>query len=198
MDAATLERVFDPFYTTKQTGTGLGLSTVFGIVKQSGGHIAAYSEPGIGTTFKVYLRRSGAAVAEPKPAPSAVGPLEGDETILVVEDSAMLRPMLAEVLESYGYSVLVAADGIEALELAARHAGPIDLVLTDVVMPRMNGRELVDELVTRRPGTKALLTSGYPDPLTRRDLANGHHAFIQKPYVVEELLTTIRRLLAPT
>ena len=146
MDESTRERIFEPFFTTKDEGTGLGLATVYGIVTQSGGRIFVRSEPGSGSTFKVYFPAGSREAAAP-PEPAAVESLRGTETVLLVEDSELVRPLVAEVLESYGYTVLAAVDGIEALALAAAHPGAIDVLLTDVVMPRMSGRELADRLL---------------------------------------------------
>jgi PAS domain S-box-containing protein len=198
MDDETRERIFDPFFTTKPEGTGLGLATVYGIVKQSGGHVWAYSEPGMGTTFKIYFPVGDVRASSPaRAAPVSVESLSGDETILLVEDAAMLRPIVAEMLELYGYTVIAAADGIDALEAAERHEGAIDLLLTDIVMPRMNGRELSEQLMAKHPGMKVLFTSGYPaDTIIRHGIAEARVAFIQKPYIGSELLTKIRTTLA--
>ena len=197
IDEETLGRVFDPFFTTKESGTGLGLSTVYGIVKQSGGHIWLYSEPGFGTTFKVYFPSTDAAAGAPTPPPP-VESLDGTETILLVEDTEMLRTLVAEALESYGYTVLAAAGGAQALELAAREDTPrIDLLLTDVVMPLMNGREVAEKLVADRPGLRVLFTSGYPsDTVVRHGIAEARTAFIQKPYLAADLARKIREVLS--
>jgi two-component system, cell cycle sensor histidine kinase and response regulator CckA len=197
MDAETAQRIFDPFFTTKSAGTGLGLSTVYGIVKQSGGHIWIYSEPGIGTTFKVYFP----VTDDPIPLlslPVAVGSTgEGSETILLVEDNELVRVLAAEILESYGYKVLVAANGPEAIVLAALESSEtIHLLLTDVVMPEMNGREVADTLTESRPELRVLFTSGYPsDTIVRHGIAEAHTAFIQKPYLPGDLALKIRELL---
>jgi two-component system cell cycle sensor histidine kinase/response regulator CckA len=197
MDEETVGRVFDPFFTTKEEGTGLGLSTVHGIVKQSGGHILVYSEPGIGTTFKVYVPATDAPIA-PIVIPVPIESYEGSETILLVEDSEPLRELVAEVLESYGYTVTTAANGPEALELAAREPQrEIHLLLTDVVMPHMNGREVADELIRSRPGLRVLFTSGYPsDIVIRRGIAEARTDFLQKPYSATALAQKIREVLA--
>ena len=195
MDESTRERVFDPFFTTKEEGTGLGLATVYGIVTQSGGRIFVTSELGRGSTFKAYFP-AGTAEAAPS-VPATAETLRGSETILLVEDSELVRPLVAEVLESYGYTVLAAVDGIEALALAAAHEGPIDVLLTDVVMPRMSGRELADRLVVARPELRLLFTSGYPaDTVLRHGIAESRVDFIQKPFVADELAAAIRRVLA--
>jgi PAS domain S-box-containing protein len=197
ISAETAAHVFDPYYTTKADGTGLGLATVHGIVQQSGGHIALSSELGVGTTFALYfpVTEEPVAVAED---PVEVVDMEGDETILLVEDAELLRPLLVEVLESYGYRVIPAANGADALELLARDRPAIDLLITDVVMPGMNGRELAERIGAELPGLRVLFTSGYPaDPHIRQSIAEGRVAFIQKPYLADELARTVRQILAP-
>jgi CheY-like chemotaxis protein len=152
MDAATRARVFEPFFTTKEPGkgTGLGLATVYGIVKQSGGNIWVYSEPGRGTSFKIYLPVT-AEAAESEPAePRRERPAGGKETILVVEDEESLRDVVRESLQAFGYTLLEARHGGEALLIAESHAGPIHLLLTDVIMPTMNGAELARQLTLLR------------------------------------------------
>jgi PAS domain S-box-containing protein len=197
MDEQTRSRAFDPYYTTKQEGTGLGLATVHGIVKQSGGHIALESEPGTGTTFRLLFPVTSDPVGEAC-APAELVALAGSETILVVEDADVLRPLLLAVLESYGYRVLIAASGAEALEIAARERESIHLLITDVVMPGMNGRELAERLQADLPGLRVLFTSGYPaDQTIRRGIAEGRVSFIQKPYHPDELARIVRRILAP-
>jgi CheY-like chemotaxis protein len=197
MDEQTRSRAFDPYYTTKQEGTGLGLATVHGIVKQSGGHIALQSEPGTGTTFRLLFPVTSDPVGEAC-APAELVALAGSETILVVEDADVLRPLLLAVLESYGYRVLIAASGAEALEIAARERESIHLLITDVVMPGMNGRELAERLQADLPGLRVLFTSGYPaDQTIRRGIAEGRVSFIQKPYHPDELARIVRRILAP-
>jgi two-component system cell cycle sensor histidine kinase/response regulator CckA len=197
MDAASQARMFDPFYTTKAEGTGLGLATVHGIVKQSGGHIAVYSEVGLGTTFKVYLPYSHApAVAERSP-PVEVTSLEGSETILLVDDNEMLSSLVAEILEGYGYTVLTSSDGADAITVAHTQPGGIDLLLTDVVMPGMSGRELAETLVADDPHLNVLFTSGYPaDTVLRHGIAETRISFIQKPFLADELANKIRTLLS--
>jgi two-component system cell cycle sensor histidine kinase/response regulator CckA len=195
MDAETQDRVFDPFFTTKEQGTGLGLATVYGIVKQSGGHVAISSDPGNGTTLEAYFPRIDVGVA-PTVAPDAPGALDGNETILVVEDTDTVRSLVASTIASYGYTVLQACCGAAAIEIAAEHEGPIDLLLTDVVMPEMNGRELAEQLVAEYPGLKVLFTSGYPaDAVLRRGIATAQAAFIEKPYPMEQLALKIREVL---
>jgi nitrogen-specific signal transduction histidine kinase/ActR/RegA family two-component response regulator len=194
MSEETRAHIFDPFFTTKDTGTGLGLATVYGIVNQSGGHIWVYSEPDLGTTFKVYFP---AASRQAEPAEeSEVVSLHGSETILLVEDEDVLRPLIRQALEEYGYRVLEAAEGHEALAIAEREQGAIALLVTDVVMPRMNGRELADRMVAAYPGLKVLFTSGYPEDTTiRHGVGEGTVEYIEKPYLPEDLAKKVRALL---
>jgi PAS domain S-box-containing protein len=196
MNAATMARIFEPFYTTKErgAGTGLGLSTVYGIVKQSGGQIDVESEPGIGTTFRVYFPQV-ADVAEPfSPKPRDERSLSGTETILLVEDEASLRRLGREILESYGYAVLVAGDGVAGLELALSNAEPIDLLMTDILMPKMGGIELAERLSVLRPELKILYTSGYNDSGGSPEIVAGAR-YLPKPYAMEDLARALRDLL---
>jgi PAS domain S-box-containing protein len=196
MNAATVARIFEPFYTTKErgAGTGLGLSTVYGIVKQSGGHIEVESEPGIGTTFRVYFPQA-AEVAEPfSPKPRDERSLSGAETILLVEDEASLRRLGREILESYGYTVLLAGDGVAGLELALTHPEPIDLLMTDILMPKMGGIELATRLSVSRPELKILYTSGYNDSGGSPEIVAGAR-YLPKPYAMEDLARALRDLL---
>ncbi len=199
MDEQTRSRIFDPFFTTKSQGTGLGLATVYGIVKQSGGHVFLYSEPGLGTTFKVYFPHGEAAPATALPTEDLVS-LRGGETVLLVEDDATVRTLVAALLEMYGYTVLPAAGGREAIEIAEQQHASIDLLLTDIVMPGMNGRELADTLVAEHPTLKVVFTSGYPSDVTvRHGLSDASVAFIEKPYPPEDLARIVRRVLdSPT
>jgi PAS domain S-box-containing protein len=197
MDEETLAHVFEPFFTTKEPGrgTGLGLSTVYGIVRQSGGHISVYSEPGGGTTFKIYLPRlDEPAVPDATPAPTrAAG---GTETVLLVEDEEMVREMLQETLAGAGYRLLVAADANHALARAAAHRGSIQLLLTDVVMPGGSGSELAERLSLVRPGIRVLYVSGYTEEaIVRHGVLARDVAFLGKPFTPDELLARVRQLL---
>jgi len=197
MDQETQARIFEPFFTTKEMdkGTGLGLSTVYGIVKQSGGNIWVYSEPGKGTTFKIYLPRVEEA-AEKIERPKAVSLRRGTETVLVVEDEDAVRELVCRILQVSGYKVLEAPHGGEALVIAEQHEGAIDLIITDVVMPHMGGRELAERLAKMRPGIKVLFTSGYTDnAIVHQGVLDEDTAFIQKPYTVSSLLAKVREVL---
>jgi PAS domain S-box-containing protein len=190
-------RVFEPFFTTKEPGkgTGLGLATVYGIVKQSGGFIWVYSEPGAGTAFKLYLPRVEEAAAPLAPR-TVVEPQRGTETILLVEDEAPVRRVAREVLRRYGYKVLEARRGEEALAICQDHPGVIHLVVTDVVMPGMSGPELVQQLSVLRPGIKVLFASGYPgEAIAHHGILDQGVAFLQKPFSVAELASKVREVL---
>jgi PAS domain S-box-containing protein len=197
MDTATQARIFEPFFTTKGQGkgTGLGLSTVYGIVKQSGGAISVSSTQASGTVFRVYFPRiHGYALAEA--AEKTQEPLSGTETILLVEDETSVRQLVERVLKSRGYGVLAAADGGDALRLASDDGLTVDLVLTDIVMPEMSGRELVEALHTRRPALRVLYMSGYTDDeIVRRGLNDPGMSFIQKPFTAENLAMQVRKVL---
>jgi len=194
MDEATLRRAFDPFFTTKEEGTGLGLPMVYGFVKQSGGYIWLYSKPGMGTTFKLYFPITSDPIT-PSLEPEAIGSLGGSETILLVDDTEMVRLVVTSMLESYGYTVLQAANGHEAIELAEQAQGSIDLLITDVVMPRMNGPELASLLVAAQPDLKVLFTSGYPSDQVRHEIVAKRATFIHKPYLPAELAREVRGVL---
>ena len=191
MDEQTKARVFEPFFTTKETGkgTGLGLATVYGIVKQAGGFITVDSEPGRGTTFKVYLPRVDEPVAPAIARPAPAEPRRGTETVLVAEDAPSVRLVTRQVLERYGYTVLEAPTGDIALRLAAKHHGPIHLLLTDVVMPGLSGRQLAGQLSLLRSEMKVLYVSGYADAV--EPVA----AYLQKPFAPEALARRVRDVL---
>jgi CheY-like chemotaxis protein len=197
MDEATLARIFEPFFTTKGAGrgTGLGLATVHGIVRQSGGHVTVSSEVGRGTTFQVYLPR----VIEPPsdgPRPDPHPLPRGTETVLLAEDEGALRALARHVLEGCGYTVREAADGREALAAAAGHAGPIHLLVSDVVMPHLGGRELAERLTAARPGCKVLFLSGYTDDaVVHHGVRAAEFAFLQKPFTPAALARKVREVL---
>jgi len=195
MDEATLGRLFEPFFTTKEKGkgTGLGLSTVYGIVRQSGGHVWAESEVGRGTTFRVYLPRVEATDgAQPRPDQAVA---RGTETVLLVEDQPEVRQLALHALSLYGYRVLSAANGAEALAIARQEACRIELVLSDVVMPGMTGPDLAKAMEPIRPGIKVLLMSGYSDEASMPGGIPADLAYIQKPFTPETLARKIRQVL---
>ena len=197
IDAATLPQIFEPFFTTKAPGrgTGLGLATCYGIVKQSGGSIWVYSEVGKGTIFKIYLPRvwDAASARQPAVATPAAG---GTETLLVVEDNDMVRRLAVRVLAARGYHVLEAGDGAEALRVYTAHPGQIDLVVTDVVLPLMSGKELADKLRQLRPGIKILYTSGYTEnTIVHHGVVDADVHFLPKPYLPSDLAERVRAVL---
>ena len=197
MDSETIEHVFEPFFTTKPVGegTGLGLATVYGIVKQSGGFVSVFSDPGHGTSFRIYLPVT--ASGRGGEGGSGLGPSGGgNETLLVAEDEPAVRAILARALREYGYSVLEARDGAHALELAERAAAPPDMVIADVVMPGMAGKPLAAEVERRWPGTPVLFTSGYTGAdAARRGLLEEGREFLQKPIEPDALAQRVRRIL---
>ena len=190
MDAETLEHVFEPFFTTKGVGkgTGLGLATVYGIVRQSAGHITVHSEVGRGATFTVFLPAVDTAPALPgivKPLPAGSG------SVLLVEDERDVRRLAATILENHGYRVLTAADGEEALLMYERYGHPIDLLISDVIMPRMRGPELAAHLRTRQPEMRVLYISGYSDPSIANQMVSAASHFLQKPFAAEALVRAV-------
>jgi PAS domain S-box-containing protein len=190
MDARVLARVFEPFFTTKEHGTGLGLSTSYGIIKQSGGEIWADSKPGCGSTFRIYLPVvEQAALGLESPAKSPV--LRGTETILLVEDEDAVRHVVETMLKRHGYQVLSSASSTDAMQVAERHSGVIDLLVTDVVMPGMSGRKMAERMLTERPGMKVLYVSGYGESLD----SQAKSTFLQKPFSTDELALKIREVL---
>jgi CheY-like chemotaxis protein len=197
MDRKVSEHVFEPFFTTKPVGrgSGLGLSVVYGIVKQSEGYVWVYSEPGQGATFKIYLPLTSEEQREPAPAETRA-PALADETVLVVEDEVPVREIVTRTLEGGGYTVLVAENGTQAIELASGARGPIHLVITDVVMPGIGGRELAPRLARLIPDAPLIFMSGYGSAeIVRRGLLDPDSEFLQKPFTPEVLLATVRRAL---
>jgi signal transduction histidine kinase/ActR/RegA family two-component response regulator len=197
MDQNTLNHAFEPFFTTKPVGegTGLGLSTVYGIVKQSGGYVWAYSEPGQGTTFKIYLPAAEGALPAVPRAEETPRAISG-EVVLIAEDEESVRTMTARVLDGEGYQVLEAADGQAALELLERPSARVDLVITDVAMPELSGRELADRIQRTRPELPVLFMSGYTDDeMVRRGLIEPNKPFLSKPFTPEILAAKVRLLL---
>ena len=201
MDKDTKEHAFDPFFTTKEAGkgTGLGLATVYGIVKQSGGYVWIYSEPGLGSTIKVYLPEVSAAAAFTSAGenPATIkAAARGSETILLVEDEDAVRSLACRILQKQGYRVLAAEHGRAAMEIATHEGGHIHLVLTDIVMPGLNGRGLVEKLTGIRPTIKSLYMSGYTDDdIVRRGFVEPSKSFLQKPFTSEALIQTVRKVL---
>jgi CheY-like chemotaxis protein len=198
MDKETLDRIFEPFFTTKRMGegTGLGLATVYGIVKQNGAFINVYSEPGKGTTFRIYFPRlEGEAAGVPAEHAEATIP-GGVETVLLVEDDEVIRNLGKAMLERLGYTVLIAGTPANAILHVREHAGMIHLLITDVVMPEMNGRQLAEQLTTIQPGLKCLYMSGYTANVIahRGILAEGVH-FLQKPFSLKSLAEKVQEVL---
>ena len=198
MDKETQSHIFEPFFTTKERGrgTGLGLSTVYGIVKQSGGFIWAYSEPGQGTTFKVYLPKAAGDEGPEKKETTPVDDLTGSETVLIVEDDGSLLNLARKILQLRGYTVLAAENGEEALKVSEGHKGPIHLLLTDVVMPGIGGRELAELLQPMRPEIKVIYMSGYTDDaIVHHGILTPGVNFLEKPFTMDGLAKKVREAL---
>jgi CheY-like chemotaxis protein len=201
IDEDTRAHLFEPFFTTKERGegTGLGLSTVFGIVRQSGGHIQVLSQPGQGTTFRIYLPRAEGTVdtvVPPLRTPLSDDLLCGTETVLVAEDETAVRDLAVSVLKSCGYQVLAARSGPEALRIGKEHEGPIHMLIADMVMPQMSGRELVERFLLTRPDTCILYISGYANQeITHEGVLAPGTNFLPKPFTVEELTRKVRETL---
>ena len=201
MDAGTQARIFEPFFTTKEKGrgTGLGLATVYGIVKQSGGWIWVYSEPGHGTTFKVYFPRVAEVAAPAAASPAPPASVRGSETVLLVEDDEMIRSLVLKMLKANGYTVLVAARGDEVERVAGQHEGPIHLLMTDVVLPGLNGPEVARRLAATRAGIRVLYLSGYTnEAIARHGVLEPGVAFLQKPFTSVMLGRKVREVLDST
>jgi CheY-like chemotaxis protein len=205
MDRATLARIFEPFFTTKGPGegSGLGLATVYGAVRQNHGWLAVTSAPGHGATFDIYLPRysgtAGVAAAPASPAEviAATAPARNRKTVLVVEDEPAILDLAARILVNQGYSVLRANGPREALRVTRAHAGEVHLLLTDVIMPEMNGGDLAKQLVSLHPGIQRLFMSGYPaDAITHRGALDSGMHFIQKPFTMADLTAAVRNALA--
>ena len=195
MDASTRQRVFEPFFTTKEQGkgTGLGLSSVYGIVKQSSGAITVYSEPGLGTTFRIYLPQAEGEASPLKSMPASEK-TQGSETILVAEDQEAVRTAIRRILIARGYVVLEATNGAEALAIAEKHEGPIDLVITDMVMPKVGGIELCQVLATQRPDISMLVMSGYSETVTS-EVVPKRARFVEKPFKIDAFAAVVRSVL---
>jgi CheY-like chemotaxis protein len=199
MDKETQSHIFEPFFTTKEKGkgTGLGLSTVYGIVKQSGGYIFAHSELGAGTTFRIYLPRVADPAAQPGAAKHAQGPVGGSETVLLVEDEESVRELVRETLCSKGYTVMEASDGVSGMKVAETYQGKIDILVTDVVMPGMSGRDLAQRISASRPDIRVLYLSGYTeDAIIHEGVLDPGTAFLQKPFTLQALARKVRDVLS--
>ena len=198
MDKQTMDKIFEPFYTTKGQGkgTGMGLSTVYGIVKQNTGFINVYSEQGHGSTFKIYFRMHTAGADDIKEKRPVAPLLTGDETILLVEDEPAALEMTQTMLKKFGYTVIAASSPVQAMHIAEKNSGRIKLLLTDVVMPGMTGRDLSDNLTARYPQLKCLFMSGYTsNVIAHHGVLDDNINFIQKPFSSRELATRVREAL---
>jgi CheY-like chemotaxis protein len=200
MDRETQARIFEPFFTTKEKnkGTGLGLSTVYGIIKQSGGYVFVQSELGRGTVFTIYFPRTDEPSEAHGATPISHQAIGGSETVLLVEDEDSVRQLVRETLESRGYHLLEAANGKDALALAAAYPDPIHLVITDVVMPGLSGHELAQQLLAARPTLKVLYLSGYAqEAFSTPAAAEAQKTFLQKPFTLQSLTRKVREILGP-
>jgi len=198
MDSATQDRIFEPFFTTKGLGqgTGLGLSTVYGIVEQSGGAVIVYSEPGRGTTFKIFLPRVQEAATPMRPPPAPAVPSRGSEVVLVVEDEDAVRKLICGILKRQGYRILQAGNGGEALLVCEQHPEKINLMISDITMPGMTGVDLASRLSVIRPDMKVLLMSGYSESAAvRQGLLTRDVPFLEKPFVPQTLARKVREAL---
>jgi len=198
MSAETIAHIFEPFFTTKGVGqgTGLGLATVYGVVKQSGGYIFAQSEPGSGTTFRIYLPRVADPPGQPGLAKHPQAPTGGSETVLLVEDEESVRELVRETLQNKGYTVMEASDGINGMKVAETYDGKIDILITDVVMPGMSGRELAQRVAASRPSIRVLYLSGYTeDAIIHEGVLDPGTAFLQKPFTLQALARKVRDVL---
>ncbi len=200
MSKETQDNIFEPFFTTKKLGegTGLGLATVYGIVTQNNGFINVYSEPHKGTTFRIYLARHAEQPAQAEPeSPEKLSPAQG-ETVLMVEDEEAILKLIAKILTKLGYVVLTSNSSVQAVDLVKGHSGVIDLLITDVIMPEMNGRDLANQLLALRPALKCLFMSGYTASVIARQgvLDEGVH-FMQKPFSPRSLAAKVQEVLRP-
>jgi len=195
MDAEIRSRLFEPFFTTKEQGkgSGLGLSTVYGFIRQSGGQITVYSQVGCGTIFEIYLPRVTEGATQPQPA--TLVPPKGSETVLLVDDEEGVRKLVCAILTSNGYSVIEAGNGQAALAAYEKNSHKVDMVLTDVVMPQMDGFELVERLTEKNPGVKILFMSGYRDNPVGSAENKPTRPFLHKPFTPDVLLSKVREIL---
>jgi CheY-like chemotaxis protein len=198
MGKETMEKMFEPFYTTKEVGkgTGLGLSTVYGIVKQHSGHISVYSEPGKGTSFRIYFPWTKLPADRTGDTEMKAEPAMGKETVLVVEDNEQVRTLSCEILKQYGYKVIDTPDGKSALEMLQAFSDPVHLMITDVIMPDMNGKELYEKISKMYPDIKTLFMSGYPeDVISHHGVLEAELNFIQKPFSLNDFVGKVRDVL---
>ena len=197
MNEETIGQIFEPFFSTKGSlGTGLGLATIYGIIKQHGGNIWVYSEPGEGTTFKIYLPLSKEARAAKRPTIKTESESRGSGTILLVEDNEQVRDLANIILEEQGYTILMAENGHEALKVLAAHDAPVQLLLTDVIMPSMGGKELFTRIVKTHPEVKVIYMSGYTDNMiAHHGVLDKGTAFLQKPFTIQALTAKVKEVL---